>query len=383
VDRAGFAPFEVTREEVRKNLTDGIFGDAEVLVTAVLVGDVVLSEVGQVSGNVAHDDGTPLDPATEQVTVALWREVAVVDPDRPNALAVEATAGVDDTGAFLFSEVPSGTVRLAAFSHPVAAGVVDATRVLQFGTAKVKVEPGVGTSLPEPLALIGAGEESEGVPRHVAVTVELIGAPAEDTDGTFVFERPGTAIRVGNPQSGSSSAIVELLAPIGIYDLSAEVDALAGLVRGVVIVPDTVTLGPIELPPVADVCLTAGNVRDCDGDGRPGLPLPDPDAADFDDTKALFAACADACIDAFGKALVDATCEAGGQSFDCDDDADDQADVTEPLACLLAQGGTDRDGDGACEAAVDLYTGCATNTAETCEAAPPVYTSLPARPEYL
>ncbi|HEY1097647.1 MAG TPA: hypothetical protein VGF99_01915, partial [Myxococcota bacterium] len=53
--------------------------------------------------------------------------------------------------------------------------------------------------------------------------------------------------------------------------------------------------------------------------------------------------------------------------FDCDDDADGQPDVTEPLACIGAGRGTDLDGDGLCSI-VDSYPQCADNTALGCPA---------------
>ena len=202
-----------------------------------------------------------------------------------------------------------------------------------------------------------------------ALTLAAVSNQAPDT--LFFFDEVGTARDVVEPQSAPATETVELQAPIGLWDLTVSPDASStgggspAVVRGVVVVP-AITFGPVELPPAVDLCLDDEGERDCDHDGRLSLPLPDPLSADINSIKALYSACAPTCIAAFGPELVDATCEVDGQVFDCDDDADGQADVTEPLACLGAANGTDRNGNGLCEQSQD--------------AAEPPYASLPVFP---
>jgi hypothetical protein len=93
--------------------------------------------------------------------------------------------------------------------------------------------------------------------------------------------------------------------------------------------------------------------RDCDNDGLPSLPYDN----DGNEVAATWTACAGACINTTIN-IATRSC-AAEVVYDCDDDADGQADVTEPIACLGI--GDDFDGDGLC-GALDPFPLCADNS---------------------
>jgi hypothetical protein len=100
---------------------------------------------------------------------------------------------------------------------------------------------------------------------------------------------------------------------------------------------------------------------DCDGDGRRGLAS----HLAFPEELPTWQGCAEQC-EASG-AVGDATCEVEGQVYDCDDDGDGQADVTEGIACYGLGKGTDSDSDAICDG-IDPFPDCKANTAEACVA---------------
>lgn len=333
------------------------------------VGDVRLDGTYALSGGVVAtgvpDVAAGPPPATVVAKVYALRSVDVEDfraaaETGSVILGVEAEASVDDEGRFLFPALGTGDVQivgaiyergddgvqgeLIGLSAPVAAS----------STAGEDVDLGDGAvDVAYDDALVGATRD-----------VQLAIAPAPES-ATIRFVTQDRVDVIDEQQREAGTGLVSVAAPIGVSVVEVEdEEGRFGVLQAQLLLPEALdpatgppTWGPVllhdELPCGAD--------GDCDGDGVPGLPLFDPDLAADDEEQALWVACGAQCAGAFGEEGGDAVCEVDGERFDCEDDGDGQADVTERIACYGVGLGTDRDQDGLCEPGQDPFPHCAEN----------------------
>lgn len=289
-------------------------------------------------------------------------------------LGNDGETAADSLGAWQLTRLQAGTVDLVALLFALkpdgsVGAVVDVEGPTPFvGVADGNAEPRTD----------GPTFVFDGVPMDSA-TVQLLFTPDVAAGAFAVFAPPGTVV-------GSCEVARSTVAPAIVTDIAAGNAAIVGdLPPGpydVVVCSGTrrgALIGPVALPTADDalpaqwpVLLLAGDpcpdgvdVRDCDSDGRPALPLSR--IAD------LRVECAASCFpagavgDSIGANLGDRTCSVGTETFDCDDDADGQPDVTEPTLCIGIGRGTDLDGDGLCSTS-DPFPHCAANNASACVA---------------
>jgi len=172
--------------------------------------------------------------------------------------------------------------------------------------------------------------------------------------------------------------IATLDAPVGHFDMQVCTDIGEGSVDDVVILPPrddapAPRYGPAR---VRYTPLCGEDGRDCDDDGLEGLPPLDP-LDDGDQNRTLWQACATTCADITTPDVTASTCDVNGVEYDCDDDGDLQADVTEHPNCYGPGLGADRDGDGLCDGQ-DPFPTCFVNDPAVCDPdrAPDVTTTL-------
>ena len=217
-----------------------------------------------------------------------------------------------------------------------------------------------------------------------AVDVTVLLSSAVGADAFAVFSRRGDLVgscaeardvaatvadaRVVEIDNGSDALVVPAVFA-GVWDVVVCDDNRRGATTSQLAIAGTDLRWPVVMLET-DPCplspdLNDADARDCDGDSRPGLPL-----ARFE---ALRGACAAQCLDqnaplsALGAAIAERTCTVDDVVYDCDDDSDGQADVTEPIACIGPGRGTDLDGDGLCSI-VDAFPNCAENDPAVCVA---------------
>jgi hypothetical protein len=319
-------------------------GDGAVLATTV--GTLTMASVLQARGVV--------QAVTDDDSSAFARVVAVrVGLD--GVRAAEDTVVADATGAFRFEQL------LSAASMEVVAVSADGAR----------------RSLPVQLQLPLVNEQN---PQQVEVPSLVLQPPApqrllvqvipdvDDARFTLTSSRAPQGQLVEAEQV-DGQWVLNTDEDAGPFDVRVVSDAGVGAALGVFAGEQawSVVLGP-------DVCALLPG-RDCDGDGAPSLPF-DVDGAPV---VATWNACASTCT-LFGDALLQLRCDQDGVTYDCDDDADGQPDITEPAGCV----GTDFDGDGLCGAA-DAFPLCRDNeaTEPACVNGPDVFTPPGPRLEFL
>lgn len=341
---------------------------------AVLLGDVPLDGTYQLDGSVVIGgiEGVPEGPPPATVIAKAFavRTLDVVDPSILDAtavatllLGVEAEASVDASGRFRFPALGSGDVQLVG---ALFARNEDGTLgpLMGFSPAQ-RASSRAGENLDlsaEPLA-IAFDATLVGATR----TVQIAFAPPPTGPVSLRFLDATGNVVAGFDLDGGPAVSVE--APIGIFGIEAsDAEGRLGTLSSQLLLPEAIDIdkgpprwGPIFLSEIG-VCGPAGN--DCDGDGIVGLPPLEvgPDGAFIGETE-LWTACAAACATSFGEGGANASCDARGSTFDCDDDGDGQPDVTENPRCYGVGRGTDLDADGLCEPGEDPFPNCRENDA--------------------
>jgi hypothetical protein len=316
--------------------------------------------------------------------------------DERLTLGAEALSGVDSRGFFGFQGVRPGTFTVVAALYqqgtlfaPLGSLVALSEPIPFTGVPGDVLSPGTDVPpivLPDPL----------GIPLDELAPIEINISPSHDVNlarvfpqRTFVIFTPSDAPRppctVGvaaglvsgfkNIRSIEARTlptdrgfIASLDAPLGSYDVQVCTDIGEGSVEDVVILPArgdgrVPRFGPAR---VRYTPLCGEDVRDCDDDGLTGLPPVDPFADDYDATVALWRSCAETCATLTTPDVTAATCTVDGVEYDCEDDGDQQADVTENPACYGPGLGGDRDGDGLCDGQ-DPFPLCASNDPVLCD----------------
>lgn len=369
----------------------GLFNETESRLTTLDLGPVPLPGTFGLRGTVA------LHPALESIA-DVTRVVAVRDlcpppegaasavedmvcpaldgppPAGRIPLGVEAENAVDETGAFALKSLAAGSVQIVAFAHEVdQTGALG--RVVGLSRAAFVEREGAATEveLADPIDVLPADPSArrvvriQTVPPVVAATLVRVPAsrappPCPDPVAEeSVFEEP-FAYASAHPLVATGD-VVKASVPTGVWDLFVCADDARGDLFGQVLLP----LLPDEEPPVLGPVVlrsgpTCGDPRDCDRDGRPGLPPLAGVVADAAD-EGLWAECGPTCANESHPQ----ECVTSGGTFDCDDDADGQPDVTEGRACYGPGLGTDYDADDLCSGA-DPWPWCAANNEQACAA---------------
>ena len=294
---------------------------------------------------------------------------------------VDGEAAADDTGAWQLTRLVAGRIELVAVLYEKNAD----------GSLGAVVD------VAGPFAVNGTATDLNDPPRDANVTIAFDEVLPPPVDVQLSLSRPVAAAAfavvsdVGTALPGCDSArdavdgiagtfIVEIAAgasgavasvPVGAHTVLVCDGDTRGVASSFVAVPTaSTTLWPIVMLDI-DACPfdpadPDPATRDCDRDDVDGIPL-----ATFE---ALRGACARECFpdasqpfDSLGAALGARTCTVDDVVYDCDDDSDGQADVTEPVSCIGAGRGHDLDGDGLCSI-VDSFPYCAANTAAACPA---------------
>jgi hypothetical protein len=303
-----------------------------------------------------------------------------------HTMSVDGFAAADDDGSVTLGGLVPGAVNVIALVAPRASGpfpvAATALRVITTTIAENGVDLGdVVIDLDSP------PEAQDVVLRTTATTAESgylmlapRGVPAPPCETTAPALAPPFVV-VANLPNGPDH---QVRLPLGVFDVTlCLADGTRAFMPDVGIgLDDGVPLfGPLFVGAPLDCVrsIDGSPARDCDEDGIAGLPPLLPGAPDFDDDRALWLSCADACTrtnltvpDTFGARAI-ASCTVGGRTFDCDDDGDGQPDVTEPPSCYGPFLGTDHDGDGQCSSE-DPFPRCAgnVNCAGTDDFPPPV-----------
>ncbi len=286
--------------------------------TADVLGDVVVTATGSLTGSVAGC-------ALELCRVVVFREVLLgrLEPRSVDGV-VEASAGVGVDGSFVVPDVAAGPVKVAAFSWPRPSStepqqqMIAASRdVSAVAVVDAVVSSGEAAAVELVLAQAQASVQGE---------IELGGEvdELERATGEAVFVAPQSIVDVDAALVGAiTGPITAVDLPLGVFDVSVALDGgLGGSLLRAVAVPGVGRLVPIETQPVFG-CRQFDGKDDCDGDGK-----------NVDD--------------------------------DDDDDGDGQLDVDEPAGCRGPGLGTDLDQDCLCEPA-DPFPGCASNDPVACE----------------
>lgn len=369
----------------------GLFGDTEDRLIGVDLGSLALPGTFALRGSVE------LHPALEELT-DVTRVLAVRDlcpPAEGSAassveemtcpaldgpppagripLGAEAENAVDASGAFEMRSLATGSLQLVAFAHEVDASGA-AGRVVGLSRA-VGVVRGDEAELvlPEAIQVLPADPSARRAvrirtaPAVLAATLVRVPAsrpppPCPEAVAVETSFDPPFAYATAHPLV-STADVVKGDVPTGIWDLYVCADDGRGALFGQVLLP---LLPDEQAPALGPVVLSAGpecgEPRDCDRDGRVGLPplaVLDVDAAD----EAVWRECGPTCASENRPQ----ECETGEGTFDCDDDADGQADVTEGRACYGPGLGTDWDADDLCSG-TDPWPWCAANDESECTA---------------
>jgi hypothetical protein len=314
-------------------------GVTEDVVGSVLLGAVELEATATITGTVSAGAGT--------ARVVAFRVVDGV------ARGVEAEAAADDTGAFELAGVGPGEVRVAAFTG----GAVEVSEA-------VTVEVAAGETVALDAALVTDADPGDAGLFLAANPI----FPLDERVTLYFWDR----LSDKRPECRADDDNLEVdltgdrvVVPAGLYDLAVCTAGDVFLLPGVALPAggdDLVMNGLVTLKSFIDAS-NADDASDLDRDGRPGLPIFLPGET----PPAEWDACANACGDAHGAAAVGASCTVGERDFDCDDDGDGQADVTEPIECYGPGLGGDRDGDGLCDPS-DPFPYCSANDAADCPA---------------
>jgi hypothetical protein len=321
IDRGAY----ITTARLERAAFPRLFGNDVEQLTSALFDDVELRATVGLRGEVSG-----CDEGLCRVFVTRELQLGPLGDTRTVHTTTEATAIVNSDGSFLLQGLIPGPVRVVALRWtpansdvPRQQAIAAARDVDRFATATVVV----GTTESVTLAL---GE----APADVEVDIEVGGATGDPTrqSGSAVFFVPGTTTDVipnqvaivdgVNPDTKTFRARV----PLGVFDLSIQLDDGDGFVFGVVAAPGLSRLGPVEIGPLV-VCPQIDGANDCDNDGVP-------------------------------------------EGEDEDDDGDGQPDADESIACLGPGKGTDYDRDCLCEP-YDPVPSCTSNDPAACDVAPP------------
>jgi hypothetical protein len=327
--------------------------------------------------------------------------------DERLTLGAEARSGVDSRGFYGFQGIRPGTFSVVAALYekgnlfaplgPLVALSAPVPLTRGPDDSQVASEEVPPIVLPDPL----------GVPLDDLVPIEINISPSHDVNlariypqRTVVIFTPADAPRppctvgfAGGLVSGFKDIVsiaatvlptdrgfmARLDAPLGSYDMQVCTDIGEGTIEDVVIVrpSDDARVPRFGPARVRHTPLCGEDVRDCDDDGLTGLPPIDTFSDDYESTVALWRACAATCATITTPDVTASTCTVDGVEYDCDDDGDLQADVTEHPACYGPGLGADRDGDGLCDGQ-DPFPLCASNDPVECDPdrAPDQTTSL-------
>jgi len=384
----------------------GYFGSSAETLTGVDLGDIALLPLRTLRAEIAVDDGAgPVAPETLGLRAGLAvLRTACLPADAASrvgarceegdvegsehVLPVEGFAFADAAGDVAIEGILDGEVQVVVVVAPAGVGafapVATAVRRLvvtvdgdeNLGALVVSLADDAGDQEIALASLSTTTVSAYAVLSPLGVASPPCEASPPALDAPFVVV---TGVSDGPPH--------QVTLPFGVYDLTvcADDDTRAVHAGLAVFADDGVPLvGPLfGGAPLDCIGEVDGDVaRDCDGDGLRGLPPLLPGAPGFDDDRALWLACADLCTDGeldtpgtFGARLV-ASCGVSGVTYDCDDDADGQPDVTEPPTCAVPFAGTDLDGDGQC-ATADPFPRCAGNAAcDDVDDFPPAVTDL-------
>ena len=292
-------------------------------------GPIVVATTGSVSGTVTGCAATSL------CRVVAFRTVAGV------TLPAEGTGIVDnDDGSFTIAGLVPGDVQLAAFAweRPLSTEplqqLIAATRPTHFGTGRATVgDSGVALDVDS----VAPASASAGI---AVRDPELADSDRAQVTGTANYLVPTTTTFATVAGVGGTVPGDEVDIPVGVFDLTVQLDGRGGRLDGLVGVPGLdapyvpVTIGGFD-------CVVDGAVVDCNGDG----------SSDY-------ASAADVDLDNDGEV----------DSSDPDVDGDGIADANEPTACRVAGRGGDRDADCLCDA-VDPLPDCQSNDPVACAAA--------------
>ncbi|MDP2339923.1 MAG: hypothetical protein Q8O67_03110 [Deltaproteobacteria bacterium] len=347
-------------------------GGTEPLLGAVLLGDVALGGVVAVNGSVVRADARA--PSTSTRAFVLRRpeelsEIELAGVARTQLQGQEAGAdadigiAVDDDGStFSIVDVAPGAFRVIAFDPGTQGSEKGDTPAAMSAPAVVSAVAGGNVDVGELELVAVVGSRPVGIATALApgvlpgapliVTVVRAGGNRENPDDVVIAVPLDVA------------AVLQLDVPFGVFDVFVDNEGGAEF-HGVLLAqivypaaagePANLAWGPMALTavdPCAPVAASTG-LLDRDNDGLAGLPA-------HADAPEVYVRCAASCA-VSGPGLANASCDLGGDRFDCDDDADGQADPRE-LGCVGLCSGSDRDEDGVCDRndpAVEI--GCAPN----------------------
>jgi len=397
--------------------------------TGIDVGAVTLEGTAEVGGRVLitpPGGGDPVPPAQlgKNVVVLAARNFGLPREASDGvdlvSLGAEVKTGVDAEGDFLLRNVGAGSLHLLLLVFDATVQVGDLSGFERASAPVfVRAQADETATLGQPLVL----------PDFTPTTLEitsmqlLVTPPPPGSEEMYaVFVPPGresppcefpppdystlpsfshartTAVRP------AASLVTFADAPVGLWDVKVCVSGAAAA-QGVLYEQTVQTesadvpaalVGPVLLGEAVDPCLQyrgrcrddadcgAGSLvcdkdaegddtgrcvapsdepyLDCDGDGVRGLP-PVPTTGEV---PAVWSACAEACT--VGDApLGERVCSFEENGWDCDDDGDGQADVTEDPACYGIGKGIDSDSDGICDG-LDQFPECTANNATDCVA---------------
>jgi len=309
------------------------------------LGEVRLFGVGALSGVVHDAAGQPVGGAKVVATVTHES-----DDDALGFTYEETTVTSATDGRYFFAALPGARAQVLAF-EPARPEAVSPSR-------EVTLSPNETVPTGEPLVLPAMPSDRR------PVTLDLVPPPAAGEDVFVEIVPPGTPATdydfstapPGDPRVLPFTLPFVLDLPGGLWDIRLKTSSnKKGAALRRVIKPGRGVLDLGNLNLVDQFCPDG----DCDGDGIVGLP-PYAEAPD------VWAACHAAnaeCALASGIRTEDKSCTVDGTQYDCEDDGDGQADLTEPT-CYGVGLGTDRDGDLLCDGE-DPYPYCRAND-ETC-----------------
>lgn len=346
--------------------SEGLFGQSEPRETFVSLGDVALAGVVEARGRVVLDaDDAPVVGAK----VYAYRTASLPGAETADGavtplevdLGPEAVTTSDTDGRFRFPALPAGALSFVSF-HSNAAGTA-------FASVPEVVEAAASDDIAEEQLVLRAAPAEGTRPAQIELTPAPTGLVRVDfvAPGESPPSLPTTAWSADDPEVYDRGRSLALSAPLGVWDVWVRVeDGPFGVLFERLVTPpgrDLLIWGPVQLSlqALCEGTDAAGEpIRDCDLDRHQGLPeLSSFDPAEDADVD-VWVQCASQCADAFGAAEGGATCEAGGETYDCDDDGDGQPDVTEHFLCYGLGRGTDLDADGLCSDD-DPYPQCASN----------------------
>jgi hypothetical protein len=309
----------------------GAFLGTRQALTSLVLGEVFVDDTVALRGRV---EGCA--PLTCRVVVVHHLDFGATSPRSAQGV-VEATARVDDDGAWRLSGIVPGRVSVVALqwdasgaAGPVAQGLA-ASRAVAAGRADRELVAATGSTDVDVGTLSLAA-----LPATLPATLAVGGLDAEGlvrASGLLTFTAPSTAaartdVAPVTIDGLDASGLLTFEAPPGVVDIGLTLDdGTGGVLRGALVVPGLTALASVQAGVFACGTQTEAGA-DCDDDGL---------AAGDDD----------------------------------DDDGDGQPDADETPPCRGVGRGTDRDGDCLCEP-FDPLPDCTSNDPSACATATPV-----------